>query len=481
MWGDLFSSREGWSAVAMGAERGQGASLQVEMVCLDELVPGDDLYRRIDGLVDWGFVRPAAASYYAEGVGRPSLDPVVLVKLMLAGALEGVGSMRELLRVCSLRVDLRRFLGYGLGERLPVHQTVSDAYSRRFLDGALFETLFARTVALCREHGLLEGTHLSVDGFHLEANAALQSLRASMHALAVAEPGSEGTPGACRELREGQPEAVEGSAGLAPAEGPAARLRLAGPGDPPAGKPPGPLNERLRSRTDPDARLRRKPSERVHLVYRAQVAIDPKRRCVVACLAERADGFEGDGAAPLLDRARFHLPWLRSFAADAGYAAQRVWEDAQQRGLEAFLPPQPHMLPDPTRTPRTRTEELAGQARKRCSSPAGRQAARRRLSDAEGVIGEGKLRHGLSRARCRGLPLVEIQVTLGCAAINLKRLATHAAAPAGTAAENAKAAENSPRPSTNTPSAAAADTPADREHEQKTPSTLIWTFTINLN
>ena len=465
--------------VAMGSERGQGVTMQVEMVSIDQLVPEDDLYRRIDVLVDWGFVRPAAASYYAEGVGRPSLDPVVLVKLMLAGALEGVGSMRELLRVCSLRLDLRRFLGYGLGERLPVHQTVSDAYSRRFLDGALFETLFARTVALCREHGLLEGTHLSLDGFHLEANAALQSLRASMHALAAPEPGS--APSGCRELGQRQPQeaAAEGSA---PADVPAARLRLAEPGDPPAGKPPGPLNERLRSRSDPDARLRRKPSERVHLVYRAQVAVDPKRRCVVACLAEHADGFEGDGAAPLLDRARFHLPQLRSFAADAGSAAQRVWEDAQQRGLEAFLPPQPHMLPDPKREPRTRSEALAGQARRRCSSPAGRQAARRRLADAEGVIGEGKLRHGLSRARCRGLPLVEIQVTLGCAAINLKRLARHAPAPAtGSAAANAKAAANSPNPAANTPSAAAANTPADREHEHKTPSALTWTITINLN
>ena len=467
--------------MAMGAERGQAATLQVEMVSVDELVAGDDLYRRIDALVDWGFVRPAAVSYYAEGVGRPSLDPVVLVKLMLAGALEGVGSMRELLRVCSLRMDLRRFLGYGLGERLPVHQTVSDAYSRRFLDGALFETLFARTVALCREHGLLEGTHLSVDGFHLEANAALQSLRASMHALAEPEPGSEGTPGACQELTEQQqPAAAQGSAGLAPADAPVARLRLAEPGDLPAGKRPLPLNERLRSRTDPDARLRRKPSERVHLVYRAQVAVDPKRRCVVACLAERADGFEGDGAAPLLDRARFHLPRLRSFAADAGYAAQRVWEDAQLRGLEAFLPPQPHMLPDPKRAPRTPTEALAGQARRRCSSPAGRQAARRRLADAEGVIGEVKLRHGLSRARCRGLPLVEIQVTLGCAAINLKRLATHAATPA-----------TGRRGDDHGPSnavcrglcvlGAAANTPPDREHEHKYPSTLTWTITINLN
>src|SRR5919109_5387232 len=101
-------------AVAMGAVKGQAATLQVEMVCLDELVPEDDRYRKLDELVDWGFVREAAAPYYADDVGRPSIDPIVLVKLMVAGALEGIGSTRELLRQASVRLDLRRFLGYGL-------------------------------------------------------------------------------------------------------------------------------------------------------------------------------------------------------------------------------------------------------------------------------------------------------------------------------------------------------------------------------
>ncbi len=164
----------------MGPAKGQAATLQIEMVCLDELVPAEDRLRRIDEAVDWGFVRSEAEPYYARDVGRPSIDPIVLVKLMLVGAMEGIGSMRELLRVAALRVDVRRFLGYGLHERLPVHQTISHAQTRRFVDAKLFERLFLRSVALCREHGLIDGTHLSVDGFHVEANAALASLRASL-------------------------------------------------------------------------------------------------------------------------------------------------------------------------------------------------------------------------------------------------------------------------------------------------------------
>jgi transposase len=137
-------------AMAMGQVRGQASTLQVEMVCLDELVAEDDRYRRLDRLVDWSFVREVAAPYYAQDVGRPSIDPIVLVKLMVAGALEGIGSTRELLRQASVRLDLRRFLGYGLAERLPVHQTLSHAHTRRFVDAALFERLFLRSLELCK-------------------------------------------------------------------------------------------------------------------------------------------------------------------------------------------------------------------------------------------------------------------------------------------------------------------------------------------
>src|SRR2546423_1666705 len=163
MLGSSVGSSRG-CAMAMGQVKGQAATLQVEMVCLDELVAEDDRYRTLDRLVDWGFVRELAAPYYAEDLGRPSIDPIVLVKLMIAGALEGIASTRELLRRAGMRLDLRRFLGYGLSERLPVHQTLSHAHTRRLVDAALFERLFLRSLELCKQHRLGEGTHLSSGG-----------------------------------------------------------------------------------------------------------------------------------------------------------------------------------------------------------------------------------------------------------------------------------------------------------------------------
>ncbi len=397
--------------MAMGQVKGQAATMQVEMVCLDELVPEDDRYRKLDRLVDWGFVRELAAPSYAEDVGRPSIDPIVLVKLMVAGALEGIGSTRELLRQASVRLDLRRFLGYGLGERLPVHQTLSHAHTRRFVDAALFESLFLRSLELCQEYGLVEGTHLSIDGFHAEADAALASLRASL-ALASAPEAGAGS-GADPSAAGGRPGGERPGLALAePRSGPTPKRRSS--------------NQTSVSRTDPEAKLRGKPGQRPHLVYRGQVAVDGKHRVIVACRGEQADGFEGDAVEPLLDRARFACPELASIGADSGFAAERVWRAAEQRRIGAYIPPQPTMLPKAGGEATTEAQRQALAAQSRCKSPAGIEAHRRRMADAEGVIGELKNQGTAARARRRGTPHFHVQLLLNCTAVNCKRLADHA-------------------------------------------------------
>lgn len=411
----------------MGQVRGQAATLQVEMVCLDELVAEDDRYRKLDRLVDWSFVREVAAPYYVEDVGRPSIDPIVLVKLMVAGALEGIGSTRELLRQASVRLDLRRFLGYGLSERVPVHQTLSHAHTCRFVEAALFERLFLRSLELCKQHGLVEGTHLSIDGFHAEADAALASLRASLALAPVPEAGA----GDEAEPSEGSaPEPVgrlaldEEPAGGQPG-GERPPLRLAEPRSGPTPKRRS-SNATTVSVTDPEAKLRGKPGQRPHLVYRGQVAVDRKHRVIVACRGEQADGFEGDAVEPLLDRVRFACPELASIGADSGFAAERVWRAAERRRITAYIRPQPTMLPKAGEEPTTEAQRQALAARARCKSPAGIEAHRQRMTDAEGVIGELKNQGTAARAQRRGTPHFHVQLLLNCAAVNCKRLADHA-------------------------------------------------------
>ena len=419
----------------MGPAKGQAATLQIAMVCVDELVPADDRLRRIDGAVDWEFVRAEAAGYYARDVGRPSIDPIVLVKLMLVGAMEGIGSMRELLRIAGMRVDIRRFLGYGLHERLPVHQTISHAQTRRFVDAKLFERLFLRSVALCREHGLIDGTHLSVDGFHVEANAALASLRASLSSVEDQQPREGATaPKAANE------DDARGEDPCVGAETSRPQLRLVEPRTGPTPRRKS-SNATSASRSDPDAKLRHKPGQRPHLVHRGQVAVDPKARCVVACLGEQADGHEGDALVPIIERARFACPKLESLGTDQGYAAERVWNAVGALGITAYVPPQRTMLPAPGEDPKTPAQEAAKAARERCKTPAGVWSYIQRMGDAEGVVGELKRQHGMDRARSRGTPPFHLQLLLGCSALNLKRIAARTGQAASGAAAGPRTAK----------------------------------------
>uniref|UniRef100_UPI001FE4E26A transposase n=1 Tax=Hymenobacter crusticola TaxID=1770526 RepID=UPI001FE4E26A len=87
---------------------------------LSERVPAHNFYRRLDALLDFGFLYEATRELYSH-TGQPSLDPVVFFKLVLIGYLENITSDRRLLEHCAMRLDLLYFLGYELDEALPWH------------------------------------------------------------------------------------------------------------------------------------------------------------------------------------------------------------------------------------------------------------------------------------------------------------------------------------------------------------------------
>src|SRR3954453_10502531 len=160
-------------ALAAFAVRCGEETRQVRMVCLDDLVPADDELRRIEQLVDWEHVRATARPFYKPGgVGRPGIDPAVLVKLALVLAWRGLPSMRATLKAAATDMAIRRFLGFGLTERLPDHSTFSHAQTRRFADSSVFEQLFTAVLRQCTDAGLVGGGRLLVDRGHVEGDAA---------------------------------------------------------------------------------------------------------------------------------------------------------------------------------------------------------------------------------------------------------------------------------------------------------------------
>lgn len=140
---------------------------------LDNAVPLDDFYRKLEKAVDLSWVPDRVAGCYAE-IGRPSIDPEVIVKIELIGYLEGITFERQLMRQVADRLSFRRYVGYDLDEPVPDHSTLSKA--RDLFGKELFQEVFDMSVRLCQKAGMVGGLHASVDRTLVEADAAMSSL-----------------------------------------------------------------------------------------------------------------------------------------------------------------------------------------------------------------------------------------------------------------------------------------------------------------
>src|SRR5246127_454454 len=141
---------------------------------LEDQVPENHLLRLIDKHVSFQFVRQQLKESYSEN-GRPSIDPELLLRILLIGYLYGISRERKLVEELRMHLAWRWFTGLGFDQEIPHHSTFSKNRHGRFQESKLFEELFEQIVRQCVEVGLVEGKHLSVDGSFVEANAAKES------------------------------------------------------------------------------------------------------------------------------------------------------------------------------------------------------------------------------------------------------------------------------------------------------------------
>lgn len=138
------------------------------VLSLDRRVPADHLLRQIDAALDLAFVLPAVQGFYGLS-GNRSLDPRMILKLMLLLFLYDLPSERELMRQLAVRLDLLWFLGLDLDSEIPDHSVLSKARAR--WGAEVFEKLFVTSVKQCVEAGLVSGRLLHVDSTMVKANA----------------------------------------------------------------------------------------------------------------------------------------------------------------------------------------------------------------------------------------------------------------------------------------------------------------------
>lgn len=141
---------------------------------LEDQVPENHLLRLIDRYVSFDFVREKLRDSYSE-TGRPSIDPELLLRILLIGYLYGITSERRLVEELRMHLAWRWFTGLGFDQEMPHHSTFSKNRHGRFQESNLFQQLFEQIVAQCIRVGLVKGEQLSVDGSFIEANAAKES------------------------------------------------------------------------------------------------------------------------------------------------------------------------------------------------------------------------------------------------------------------------------------------------------------------
>ncbi|MFN3467447.1 MAG: transposase, partial [Candidatus Brocadiales bacterium] len=140
---------------------------------LTQRIPEDHLVRQLDRVIDLSFVRPLVAKYYSH-TGQPSVDPVVLFKMMLLGYLYGITSERRLAEECSLNMAFMWYVGYDLDEPTPNHSVISKARARYGKE--VFERFFQEILSICVRVGLVKGEKVFADSTLIRANASLKSI-----------------------------------------------------------------------------------------------------------------------------------------------------------------------------------------------------------------------------------------------------------------------------------------------------------------
>jgi transposase len=140
---------------------------------LDEAVPDDHLVREIAAVLDLSWVHSELAPYYPK-MGRPSIDPVLMIRMLIVGYVFAIRSERALCREMRVNLAYRWFCGLSIEDRIPDHSAFSRARNERFRDSDIFRHVFERVVEACIAAGLVGGEGFAVDASLIQADANKQ-------------------------------------------------------------------------------------------------------------------------------------------------------------------------------------------------------------------------------------------------------------------------------------------------------------------
>jgi transposase len=430
-------------------------------VSLDKMVPEDHLVRRMQEVLDLSWVRSQTTAYYSY-TGRPSIDPVVIAKMLLLGFLYNIRSERQLMREVQVNLAYRWYLGYDLDEDIPDHSILSKARRRFGLD--FFERLFEYTLGCCQQVGLVQGENVLMDSTVVQANASLDSVTTLRY-----------KPVEYWEQLERQAE-PEGDFGPPPAD----CVTSLGQKRPREER----TCDQKYSTTDPDASLYHRCGQEARLAYKTHFLADEHKGVVTAVATSSAAVDDTTMVPELIEQHRRRCGTPRRAVADHLYGSQDCLGYLQDKGIETVIRERKggnahggfdksefeydperdiYMCPAGHILRRRRTQEKDGKAfyscdqavcrdckfrgecvssgnpdavrqvtrfdtpyveraLAACAGSQGRRLLRKRQTCMEGLFGQAKSQHGLDHARLRGLVKMQVQGLLTAMVLNVKKL-----------------------------------------------------------
>src|SRR6202163_1431662 len=141
--------------------------------CLEEVVPDDHQVRAISSVLDLSWVYGELSPHY-PALGRPSIDPVLMIRMLILGYAFGLRSERLLCREVRVNLAYRWFCGLSIEDKIPDHSVFSRARNERFRDSDIFRRVFERVVEACISAGLVGGKEFAVDASLIVADANKQ-------------------------------------------------------------------------------------------------------------------------------------------------------------------------------------------------------------------------------------------------------------------------------------------------------------------
>ena len=148
---------------------------QIEIFSIEEFVPADHLLRKIDSAIDFTQIYDIVEDLYCSDNGRPSIDPVVIFKMVLIQHLYGLPSLRRTVEEIKMNVSYRWFLGYLMNEQIPHFSTISYNFKHRYTEKTI-EEIFYWILKEISKAGYLSPEAVFIDGTHIKANANMKKV-----------------------------------------------------------------------------------------------------------------------------------------------------------------------------------------------------------------------------------------------------------------------------------------------------------------